>query len=52
MCVQVDLETDAKLAAVESVISALNPTARQIRTQYSQVDLADILDLQALAGDR
>lgn len=49
---QVDLEDEAGLAMVEATIAGINPAARRIRTRYSAVDVADILDIRALAGDR
>lgn len=49
---QVDLEDEAQLAAVEEAVAGINPTARRIRTHRSQVDVASILDLRAFAGDR
>ncbi len=49
---QVDLEDEAGLATVEATIAGINPAARRIRTRHSAVDVADILDIRALAGDR
>lgn len=49
---QVDLEGEAQLAAVEESVAGINLTARRIRTHRCEVDVASILDLRALASDR
>lgn len=49
---QIDLEGEEQLAAVEASICAINPTARRLRTHKAAVDVAAILDLHALAGNR
>jgi G3E family GTPase len=49
---QVDLEGEEQLEAVEASIAAINPTARRLRTHRCEVDVGAILDLRALAGDR
>ena len=49
---QVDLEDEVGLAAVEAAIWAINPTARRIRTHRCAVDVGQILNLLALACDR
>jgi G3E family GTPase len=49
---KVDLASSDKLATVEETIAELNPQARVFRTEHSQVNLKELLDVQVFDLDQ